>query len=618
MLDTSSQLSVSPASPPLNQHNHIKPGGGKPDRQLRKKCILQDCNELVAPSMWKNHLNLHTQGVLPGSVPDDWLHENNVVACSHCHHLVASTHLMSHQRKCATPRSNTNTQMDVPLFNDRTAQLPSFEVVWHLHCSTIHHIPAKARPAFAKTLSSTLQDILHTNNEESWLKLFLLPKCVLVSSKRRGRHHKPPSINYLCDLWSKGHFLTLWEHASQQESSKAFQTHTKGSDYNIQSAIRHAKNGLYGKACQVLNSSGIAPNNDTIWHLLKTKHPNAAPPVIPPSNSSDNPSILLPDFNIMSILRSFPKATASGLRIQHLLNAAEVTLQKTICSSLKDIVNLLASGKVPLVVSKFLAGGNLIAFSKDKPGSPPDIRPIEVGETLRRLVGKCLCRITKMKASDFFSPHQLGVACPYGVEKIVHGLRICIEEHVNDKDFVVMKIDLRNAFNLVSRQALLDECRAHFSEIFQWAAGCYGDHPLLLSAMGTLRSESGVQQGDPLGPLLFCLVLHKVVTAIAVDSICSQLSFHSWYMDDGVIAGPKQAALQALSIIKQLGPPLGLFINTSKCELFGKEGLRGFPDEMKISDALNFEILGVPIGDPIFCAKSIAEKRAHALSFWHC
>ena len=173
VLDTSSQLSVSPASPPLNRHNHIKPGVGKPDRQLRKKCIVQDCTELVAPSMWRNHLNLHTQGVLPGSVPDDWLHENNMVTCSHCHHLVASTHIMSHQRKCATPRSNTNTQMDVPLFNDRIAQLPSFEKV--CHCSTIHHIPAKARPAFAKTLSSTLQDILHTNNEESWLKLFLLP-----------------------------------------------------------------------------------------------------------------------------------------------------------------------------------------------------------------------------------------------------------------------------------------------------------------------------------------------------------------------------------------------------------------------------------------------------------
>ena len=43
-----------------------------------------------------------------------------------------------------------------------------------------------------------------------------------------------------------------------------------------------------------------------------------------------------------------------------------------------------------------------------------------------------------------------------------------------------------------------------------------------------------------------------------------------------------------------------------------KGDLRGFPDEMKISDALNFEILGVPIGYSIFCAKSIAENRANA------
>ena len=55
-----------------------------------------------------------------------------------------------------------------------------------------------------------------------------------------------------------------------------------------------------------------------------------------------------------------------------------------------------------------------------------------------------------MKASDFFSPHQLGVAGPYGIEKIVHGLCICIEEHVNDNDFVVMKIHCATAFSMQS------------------------------------------------------------------------------------------------------------------------------------------------------------------------
>ena len=134
---------------------------------------MQDCTELVAPSIWKNHFNLRTQGVLPGSVPAYWLHKKN----SHCHHLVASTHIMFHQRKCATPWSITNTQMDVPLVNDSNAQLPPFEEVCHLCYSTIHTIPVKVRPTFAIILSSTLQDILHSKNEESWLKLFLLPKC---------------------------------------------------------------------------------------------------------------------------------------------------------------------------------------------------------------------------------------------------------------------------------------------------------------------------------------------------------------------------------------------------------------------------------------------------------
>ena len=63
------------------------------------------------------------------------------------------------------------------------------------------------------------------------------------------------------------------------------------------------------------------------------------------------------------------------------------------------------------------------------------------------------------------------------------------------------------------------------------------------------------------------------------------------------------------------GPPLSLVINTCKCELFSIRELGGFTDEMKKSNTLNFEILGVPIGEPIFCAKSIAEKRANASRF---
>lgn len=44
-----------------------------------------------------------------------------------------------------------------------------------------------------------------------------------------------------------------------------------------------------------------------------------------------------------------------------------------------------------------------------------------------------------------------------GAEKMTHVLRCCIEEHCMDNGFVVLKVDMRNAFNIISRQAVLNE-----------------------------------------------------------------------------------------------------------------------------------------------------------------
>ena len=101
-----------------------------------------------------------------------------------------------------------------------------------------------------------------------------------------------------------------------------------------------------------------------------------------------------------------------------------------------------------------------------------------------------------------------------------------------EDDFVVAKIDMRNAFNLVSRQAFLDECVAHFSELLPGAMA----YSILWHPMGQISSQSGVQQGDPLGPLLFSLVLHKIASAVDFDDEWLNLIFQAWFLDDGVIA----------------------------------------------------------------------------------
>eukprot|EP00731_Ephydatia_muelleri_P033983 Em0044g3a len=139
-----------------------------------------------------------------------------------------------------------------------------------------------------------------------------------------------------------------------------------------------------------------------------------------------------------------------------------------------------------------------------------------------------------------------------------------------------------------------------------------GLHALIkdIAYLRLLTSEAGVQQGDPLGPLFFALVLHKVIDAIDADDDCLHLILQAWYLDDGVLAGPRQAVLRALSIIEDLGPPLGIFINLSKCQLFSRSDISMFPPVMKASHVPHLDILGTPIGDYLFCTGFFAAKRA--------
>ena len=136
-----------------------------------------------------------------------------------------------------------------------------------------------------------------------------------------------------------------------------------------------------------------------------------------------------------------------------------------------------------------------------------------------RLASKCACSVVKEKASDFLSPFQFGVACPSRSEKIIHNLREVLEQHWSDPDFAVIKINMQNAFNLVSRDVVLlnQQCFLHFPEIYPWTCWCYSQHPKLWHPVGLISSASGVQQGDPLGLLLFALVRQSILRQLAAD-----------------------------------------------------------------------------------------------------
>eukprot|EP00731_Ephydatia_muelleri_P022868 Em0015g451a len=116
---------------------------------------------------------------------------------------------MNYVSNTPSPIHSLGRGRDPPL-NFSELSLPTFEDVCLLDHPTLRFIPSKSRPAFAQALSLMLRSVILQNTEEAWFKLFMLPKCVLPSLRRKGLHDKPLPVDTLCNMWSDNNLGALW------------------------------------------------------------------------------------------------------------------------------------------------------------------------------------------------------------------------------------------------------------------------------------------------------------------------------------------------------------------------------------------------------------------------
>jgi hypothetical protein len=475
--------------------------------------------------------------------------------------------------------------------------------------------------AYTKALRDAvgLNDLLH------WTRVFLFQALVLdeASSSVPGkvdfcelsRRLLKWEVDQLDILWSE--FVLRHPRPAKTTAKRAKSSSTPKAPH-VQAAVDLAREGSYSKAFRLLLSRGKAPLSDATLAKLRELHP---PRRTASSQLRGVPAPKLSNADVLAAMESFATGTAcgpGGLRVAHLTELIRGDPSQCFLDALTLAVNLLCSGSANPVIREFLASAALLPINKKDGG----IRPIAIGEVLRRLVSKCLIQSSLASARQSVGPSQFGVGAPGGSERLIHRLRRLVDTHRGVRGFVIVKIDIKNAFNSVCRSKVFAAVSQHMPSLLPWVLWCYDCPSKLFVEDVVLTSAEGVQQGDPLGPLLFSLAIRSAIDSLdsldCPDSRC--LLANWWYLDDGILAGQDHDVLLAVTALRSALAELGLTLNDKKCEVvsFGNAPADIFPPDFARRADGNFDALGSPIGDATFTSayiqRKVLKKAREALS----
>ena len=358
--------------------------------------------------------------------------------------------------------------------------------------------------------------------------------------------------------------------ASEQgeEIKKYNKRSDNGEELRAKLVTAKIEDGKLRAAVRILSSDDQpAVNNNETLKDLADKHP-AAPPeseFMPDSATVDFLPVQVTEREVSTAISSFPPGSSSGLDSlspQHLKDMIGNEGDPSLLTNLTSLVDVLLHGSLPEKIARILYGGKLIAMRKKDGG----IRPITVGYVIRRIVAKCANQSIINSVSLGMLPRQLGVGVKGGLEAAVHTTRRFFESIQGDETKIAVKLDFKNAFNSIRRDMMLKIVAKSAPGIYAFCKNVYSIHTTLKFHDTENFSATGVQQGDPLGSLLFCLTIQHILDRLKSELIIG-------YLDDVTLGGSVQTVNDDLTVIKSEGEQLGLQLNTAKCEIVTRNTL---------------------------------------------
>ena len=369
---------------------------------------------------------------------------------------------------------------------------------------------------------------------------------------------------------------------------------------------------ITGAVRLLASSSEISSENDETLTALQRKHPPAPGDLSLPAAPGDDclPHVASEE-DIRKALSSFRKGSAGGpdglrpCHLQSLVSRKASEAGARLLTTLTSFVNLILKGDVPEFARTVFYGATLSALGKKDGG----VRPIAVGNTLRRLAVKVGSRPMVANLGESLRPIQLGVSTRGGCEAAAHATRRYLG--LEGKK-VIFKIDMANAFNSLRRDVFLSAVKQRAQGLYRMIWQAYSGSTTLFYGRTNLLSATGIQQGDPFGPALFSLGIDEITRRVDTE-------LNIWYLDDGTIGDSPEKVFTCLQRLVNDLDEVGLDVNREKCELimlnhneeesnFTRNFFEGLMPGLRVVSVEDSSLLGAPLFERGIPA-AVAEKR---------
>ena len=362
--------------------------------------------------------------------------------------------------------------------------------------------------------------------------LHVMPALLLQkpSKKSKSKDHTN-ALERRMNLWTKGELLALFDEcvtiqerlnppnvkADISSISKKFRTLMQKGDVN--GALRILTDNM---------NNGILPLNDDTLLLLEQKHPGVGE--VYAEALLDEP------------FKRIHPIVFDAINEDTVLKAATVTKggsgpsgldadgwRRILCSSVFGTTNLDLRKAIAELIKKLCiepitpntdgTSSSIEAFVACRMiplNKNPGLRPIGVGEILRRIAGKVVMSLSKNDVIQSAGSLQVCAGQKAGVEAAIHAMH---DIYNSEEAEAVLLIDAENAFNLINRKVMIHNISILCPIIATFVRNCY-NVPARLFILGgkEILSKEGTTQGDPTAMAAYAIgitpllkLLHEVI-----------------------------------------------------------------------------------------------------------